>query len=35
MIAIVLSQSVDNRFTANFVAQLLRMHQLFNTELKA
>ena len=35
MIAIVLSHFIDNRYTANFVLQLLHMHQTFNAELKA
>jgi hypothetical protein len=35
MIAFVLSHSADNRYTANFVVQLLHMHQTFNAELKA
>ena len=35
MIAIVLSHSADNPYTANFEVQLLHMHQTFNAELKA
>ena len=35
MIAIVLSHSADNRYTENFMVQLLHMHQMFNAELKA
>ena len=35
MIAIVLSHSADNRYTANFMVQLLNMHLIFNAELKA
>jgi hypothetical protein len=35
MIAIVLSHSADNRYMANFMVQLLNMHQMFNAELKA